>query len=301
MSFSAEAYADLIEQQKLPKEYNNYIPKFIIPLAEKIASAKGSKPAVVVGVNGSQGSGKSTVSVFLKRILEKTHGLSTAVLSVDDFYLTKAERTEKSKKVHPMLLTRGPPGTHDVDLAIQVITELQKPGTKVQIPRFNKAIDDRFPEMETMDGGVQVIIFEGWFVGTPAIEGSLETPMNDLEKTDDANCAWRNHWNECLRKDYSRLWGMMNYLVFLKVPSFEVVYNWRREQEVKLSKVAAGGSGLMLDETKLNRFIQHYERLTKSGLECVPKVADVVIDLNSEHELIEMRFKGETGCVRLRD
>ena len=62
---------------------------------------------MIIGLSGGQGAGKSTITEILKLILKTKYGLKLCVFSIDDFYKTKIERIEMSKKVHPLFLTRG--------------------------------------------------------------------------------------------------------------------------------------------------------------------------------------------------
>lgn len=44
----------------------------------------------------------------------------------------------------PLLITRGVPGTHDVELGISLLTDLKKHlQQNIMIPRFDSSIDDR--------------------------------------------------------------------------------------------------------------------------------------------------------------
>ena len=49
-----------------------------------------------------------------------------------------------SKTIHPLFLTRGVPGTHDIKLLNNVIQKLKKRNFKtVLVPKFDKSKDDR--------------------------------------------------------------------------------------------------------------------------------------------------------------
>lgn len=71
----------------------------------------------VIGINAPQGAGKTTL-VNSFRDLFKRDGLSSVVLSIDDFYLTRGEQQALAEK-HPgnrLVELRGNAGTHDVEL-----------------------------------------------------------------------------------------------------------------------------------------------------------------------------------------
>ena len=101
--------------------------KFYLPLSKWIYSVyKKDKKIKIIGLSGGQGSGKSTITGILKFILKKKYGLDLCVFSIDDFYKTKAERTRMSKKIHPLFLTRGVPGTHDIPFINKTIKQLKE-------------------------------------------------------------------------------------------------------------------------------------------------------------------------------
>ncbi|MBM3594326.1 MAG: kinase [Alphaproteobacteria bacterium] len=236
---------------------------------------------LVLGICGSQGSGKSTLAEAMADDLAGK-GLKSAVLSLDDLYLTRAERERLAKQVHPLLITRGPPGTHDVALGIEVLDALRS-GTPVRMPRFAKAKDDRcdssaWPEVA---GQCDVLIFEGWCLGARAQEPeALAQPLNELEMREDADGRWRSFINEALAGPYQDLFARIDRLVLLQAPAFEVVLDWRQEQEEDLRARLPDAPGLMSWE-QIARFIAHYERITRHILSEMPARADLVVQLDA--------------------
>ena len=294
----------LINQHVLPKQFELWVDEYFRPLAQDIAGRQqGVSRAYVLGIQGTQGSGKSTISEFLKVLLEKEHNLTCAVLSIDDFYFTLKQRMVLANSIHPLLKTRGVPGTHDIPLAMAVLGGLkdQKAHENTPLPRFNKANDDRHgPELwGEIAGKVDVIIFEGWCVGLPPQdEKALSTPCNDLEKNEDSKGLWRSYVNNQLAESYQTLFSLIDDLLVLQAPSFDVVYEWRLLQEQKLINSLQGkgrlhGGSRTLDNEKVKRFISHYQRLTEHALNCLPARASWVLYQNAQHQFTKMVTAGK--------
>lgn len=280
----------LIQQQmadqRLPSNYRQLIDGYLVSLCEQLVQRKAaqSRP-LVVGVNGSQGSGKSTVCVFIKLLLESEYQLTCAVLSIDDFYLSYAARERLAEERHGLLKTRGVPGTHDVGLAINTIESLLK-GEAVAIPRFDKSCDDLLPAAQwpLQQQPVDIILFEGWCVDAlPQPAGQLEQPANQLERDEDSDGEWRRYVNDVLAGDYQRLFGFIDYRLMLKAPSMEAIFEWRSLQEQKLAEKVGSDAGGLMNAEQIKRFIQHYQRLTEWLLQEMPERADTVLLLSADH------------------
>jgi D-glycerate 3-kinase len=287
----------LIAREGLPASFGVTVDRALRPLAKRIAAerARIGRP-MVVGLCGSQGSGKSTFAAFLAALL-RAAGLSAAVLSLDDLYLTRDERRTLAETHHPLLTTRGPPGTHDVALGLHTLhalTDTSHAPSPVALPRFDKAKDARTDSAEwpRAQAPVDVVLFEGWFVGArPQLEADLAAPVNALERDEDADGAWRRKVNAALAGDYQTLFARLDMLVLLQAPSFERVHAWRALQEEKLAArlAAEHRGGEVMDGPALTRFIMHYERLTRWILSEMPERADIVVRLGPDHEVIEVR------------
>lgn len=240
---------------------------------------------IKIGISGAQGSGKSTLATHLTQLL-LARGFTAVELSLDDFYLTRRQRAVLAQRVHPLLATRGVPGTHDVTLALEVIASLQREG-EVALPSFDKASDDRRAPAawRRVRAPVQVIVFEGWCLGaSPQSSAALVQPINALEEAEDADGAWRRGVNAALAGEYQALFATLDELVFLAAPSFDVVQQWRLEQETGLRRLAAEQGverSRMMDDAALARFVSHFERLTRHMLDCMPERADFVVQLDS--------------------
>jgi D-glycerate 3-kinase len=289
MGFKApiDSLDSFISKHGLPEDYKQLASTWFDPLTENLlAQYNSSRKTLIVGINGCQGSGKTTLADYLSMSL-KAHGLKSIAISIDDFYLSHQQRQQLSKDIHPLLATRGVPGTHDTSLAISTLNALRKRSGKVAIPRFNKAQDDRYPvsEFAVIETPLDIIILEGWCVGIEAqTTEDLSLPINRLEETEDRDGHWRQFVNHQLKKNYSKLWHCIDTLIMLKAPSFNCVYQWRLEQEQKLisqnSAFPKGQSNKTMTAEEIRRFIQHYERLTRHSLLSLPGKCHYVFELN---------------------
>ena len=289
-------FGEALETHEL-ESVTQALERVYLPLAAWIANRHQSAP-LLVGVNGAQGSGKSTLCTLLKRVLELGFNLRVVTLSLDDLYLTHAERVHLSQTVHPLLITRGVPGTHDVGLGMDLLSAL-KQGESRSIPTFDKAQDDRksvhlWPNFK---GPADMILFEGWCVGArPQKDTDLIAPVNTLEAEADPDGAWRHYVNDQLKGVYANLFDLLDVLIMLKVPSFEHVFAWRGLQEQRLAESVGAqpnaAEGLM-GPAELQHFIMHFERLTRAMLDEMPSRADLTLFLGEDHQVD--RVQSATG------
>ena len=279
---------------QLPSSYAETAQKWFTPLCEQLLKhQEGATKPFIVGINGSQGSGKSTLTSFIEYYLSSVHGKQVVSLSIDDFYFDQSQRNALAIKVHPLLATRGVPGTHNIPLALDTLRNLDS-GSRTLLPRFDKATDNPFPteQWPVIASSPDFIILEGWCVGaTPQSQSELKPPINHLEEVEDPLGIWRSFVNTELAGDYQTLFAKIDYRIMLKAPSFDCVYQWRLEQEHKLAKKAAKNStGVMSDEEMAN-FVQHYQRITEHALRQLPKKSDTVFYLDETRTITKQDVK----------
>lgn len=257
------------------------MPKSLLWMAIVERLGAKSRSPFVLGLCGAQGSGKSTLAEELAGKL-RGEGLAVASLSIDDLYLTRAERASLAREVHPLLQTRGVPGTHDVALG-QALLHAIDAGEPVLLPRFDKLADERMPpdRWERCDRPLDVLIFEGWCVGArPQPAASLAAPINRLERDEDPDGTWRGYVNAALGGAYQQLFARIDFLTLLAAPAWDVVPAWRMEQERDMQRRAR--SETAMDAAAIARFVQHYERLTRHILAEMPARADLTIRLDRD-------------------
>jgi len=256
-------------------------------VAQALEDALGvSSPVPVLAISGLQDSGKSTLAAQVVT-LAAARGLRAAALSIDDFYLTRAQRQRLARQVHPLLLTRGPPGTHDLPLAHATLDAIgaRQP---VALPRFDKLADERIAQTQwRLEGALDLLVFEGWFLGTPAQQPEeLAAPLNALEREADADGRWRSWCNQALAEHYPALWHRCDRLWFLQPPDFAVVPRWRWQQEQHLQ--AAQPERSSMSRPQLERFVQYYERVSRQALRCLPSKADRVVVLDDQRQVVAL-------------
>ncbi len=289
---------EFLQLHQLDKAYLSMAANWFDPLAAGLAAChSGLSRPILVAVNGSQGSGKSTLADYLVAVLENNHQRSAIALSLDDFYVTRRERIQLSQTVHPLLATRGVPGTHDMALLDDTLDALLTGGREatLRIPRFDKAMDDRRPESDwdRLCGPVDIVILEGWCLGvTPQSPEELISPVNSLEEKEDAQGLWRSYVNEAIKTRFLPLYDRVDQWIMLQAPSFDCVFRWRLEQEQKLAGRASGGSrqGLM-SEAELATFVQHYQRLTEVCLNHLPDKVHYRYLLDWQRNIFQYRHR----------
>ena len=291
-----------INSNHLPAEYADSAERCYLPFAdwveEQISARQGE--TYVLGINGAQGTGKSTLARLISEYLSSTYQRRVAILSIDDLYLTLAERESLAQQVHPMLRTRGVPGTHDVSLGRSIIEQLKalRPDQAVSIPRFDKSRDDRCEatDWSSVSGPVDLLIFEGWCIASRAqLDADLQEPVNDLEATADEDGRWRKYVNDQLRDNYAQLYSVLDSLLFLQAPSFDAILGWRIEQEHRLRDSAAADADAVMSDAEVADFIQYYERVTLHNFNVLPTLAGATIKLGLDHQAVSLEFAKAPG------
>lgn len=251
-------------------------PDLVDLVGRLIAEGPKDRPPLIAVV-GAQGSGKTTLA---RAAAERFGGVQ---ISIDDVYLTRAEREAMARDVHPLFVTRGPPGTHDLGLLGRLIDDLAsaRPGDETLIPDFDKRGDDRRPveRWRRFAGRPAAIVIDAWCLGAlPEDDAALAEPINALEADHDADGRWRRAVNVLVGGDYLDFASRFDAALFLKAPAFDVVLDWRGEQEADLLGVSPNELP-SAERARLADFIQYFERVTRRMLDGGIR-ADVVVPLD---------------------
>lgn len=266
---------------------HGWTPELVAAVLDDALATPGAPP--VFGITGLQGTGKSTLAAQLA-VLARARGLRVVVLSIDDVYLGRHARLRLGREVHSLLATRGPPGSHDVALACATIDALRtlRAGQRVRLPRFDKIADRRLPPSRwlSITRRPDLIVFEGWFLKVPAQPpAALAQPLNALERDEDDAGIWRGYVNRALAQDYAPLWSRIDRLLWLRGPGFEVVPDWRWQQECTLQ--AAHPQRQAMTRAQVLRFVLFFERVSRQAQATLPAIADRTLHVDHLRRVLD--------------
>lgn len=255
------------------------IKKIWVPLAFQIAHWRNAQSRVLIqGFLGGQGTGKTTLTKVLALLLNKL-GYSTVSWSLDDLYLPYVDRVRLRTR-DPRMIRRGPPGTHDVQLGIEVLQQFQRGEFPISLPRFDKSAhggegDRSEPELITQ---ADIILFEGWFVGVRPIVSEFEIV---------ADQQFAQAMNQQLQS-YVPLWELLDRFVILYVPEYQLSKQWRKEAEHKM--IAQGKAGM--SDAEIDEFVEYFWQALHPELFIPPllKQADLVLEIGDGHSVRSINY-----------
>lgn len=269
-----------------------------LPLAMKlIACHQELGRPWIQGILGGQGTGKTTLGRILTWIL--THlGYSTLALSIDDLYKTYLER-QQLRKEDPRLIWRGPPGTHDVELGINLLDRLRNPdGQTIAVPRFDKSLwegqGDRTEPSLVQD--VDILLWEGWFVGVRPVDPAVfDNPPWPIMT--EADRSFARDMNQRLR-DYLPLWDRLDGLMVLYPEDYRLSLQWRTLAEREMKAQGQGG----MSDGEIGEFVEYFWKALHPELFVRPLLrpgseVDLAIEMGGDRRIIAVyspRQMGET-------
>tara|TARA_B100000508_G_scaffold39298_1_gene30808 strand:- start:467 stop:1393 length:927 start_codon:yes stop_codon:yes gene_type:complete len=277
------------------KNKDKMLRSFLIPVCFWMAKKVKKNKTMIVGLSGGQGTGKTTISSIIKIILEKYFKLNVFKISIDDFYKTRKERIILSKKVHPLLKTRGVPGTHDIDMMLNLFRKVKAKKLKsLSLPKFDKSIDDRLSKNKwyKVKSKPDIVIFEGWCVGAKSQSTKqLIKPINSLERFNDKSMKWRKYVNLNLKNKYKKFHSMMDCLLYLKAENFALLRKWRLVQEKKLKiKNKNKKNSKVMNKQEVLNFMMTYQRITEHMFKTTTKYSSIVMSLNGHHQITKLKY-----------
>jgi len=278
------------------KNKNKMLKSYLIPASFWIAKKINKNSPLIIGLAGGQGTGKTTITSIISLILKKYFKLNVFKISIDDFYKTRKERKKLSKNKHPLLMTRGVPGTHDYRIIYEFFKKVKnKKFSKFRLPKFDKSKDDRCRKKLWYKVNLRpdVIILEGWCVGAKSQNNSqIAKPINSLEKIKDPDLVWRKYVNTQLKIHYKNLFKQLNEIIYLKANNFRELQQWRIKQEKTLWLKSKNRKNLrVMSRGDIINFMQTYQRITQNMFKDAPKYASIIMKLNSNHQINSIKFR----------
>ena len=280
------------------KNKDRMLKSYLIPLCFWISKKINRKKPLIIGVAGGQGTGKTTITSIISLILRKYFKLNVFKVSIDDFYKTRNERKKLSLTKHPLLMTRGVPGTHDHKIILNFFKKVKSKNFKsIKLPKFDKSTDDRCKSKlwYKVKFKPDVVILEGWCVGAKAQNSSkIKKPINYLEKFKDPNLIWRKYVNTELKTNYKKLFNHLDEIIYLKSSSFKLLQKWRITQEKRLLLNSKSRRNLkIMKKGDVINFMQTYQRITQNMFKNMPKYASIILNLNSNHQIKTAVYKSK--------
>ena len=278
------------------KNKDRMLKSYLIPLCFWISKKINKKKPLIIGVAGGQGTGKTTITSILSLILRTYFKLNVFKVSIDDFYKTRNERRILSLTEHPLLITRGVPGTHDHKIISNFFKKVKKKNFKnIKLPKFDKSIDDSCKKKlwYKLKFRPDVVILEGWCVGAKAQNHTkLKKPINSLERVKDPNLIWRKYVNTQLKTNYKKLFNHLDEIIYLKSSSFKLLQKWRIKQEKRLWLNSKKKKNLkIMKKGDVINFMQTYQRITQNMFKDAPKYASIIFKLDSKHQINSAIYK----------
>ena len=278
------------------KNKDRMIRSFLIPVCFWIAKKTNKKEPLIIGLAGGQGIGKTTITSIITIILKKYFKLNVFKISIDDFYKTRKQRTLLSKNKHPLLMTRGVPGTHDINIILNFFRKIKvKKFKSLKLPKFNKAVDERYKQnlWYKIKSKPDVVIFEGWCVGAKSQNfRQLRKPINSLERIHDQTFKWRQYVNYQLETKYKKLFNQLDGLLYLRAKNFSLLRRWRLKQEKKLWLKSKNKKNLkIMNKDQVKNFMDTYQRITQQMFKDMPKYSSIIMNLNSSHQIKNIRYR----------
>jgi D-glycerate 3-kinase len=209
----------------------------------------------IIGIQGPIGIGKTTLAAAMQQLLTGL-GFTAQHISIDDYYLPYEARVRIARK-HPhnpyYQVSRGMPGTHDVDALHETVTRA-KQGDAFTIPSFDKSLHggkgDVLPEETHVEGACDFILLEGWFVGWRDRTHYVSTVCRDartaamLHDLDPGGTHAKQVFDNLA--PYVQVWDLLDVMTVLRPQDIMLVSEWRRQQEQQL--ITATGHGQSNDE-----------------------------------------------------
>jgi pantothenate kinase-related protein Tda10 len=184
---------------------------FYLPLAQLLNHWDYDGACNLVGLAGAPGAGKTSIVKILTPLTTILSGRETINVSLDDFYLSPAERQALGHR------WRAAPGTHDLVLLAEFISQVKSGRQMIAVPQYDTAAERRDAPY-VMSEAPRLVLFEGWFVGAPV-------------------------------PGYESLSRALDHLIYLDM-DIDVAFASRVEREAKIRAESGDQKGLTAEQTE---------------------------------------------------
>ena len=262
-------------------------------LLQQIISIHKKNETIIIGIQGGQGTGKTTLAKHISKVLKKKN-FKTVHFSIDDIYKSVKERKELIRKnsQNPFYqIPRGLPGTHQINLLENIFIKSKK-GQKFTIPKFNKSTNKGFGSIKRnkikVSEGLDFLIIEGWCLGIPTTNSKGLIKICNKNKIDLKGMDPELKFHKVplkFIKGYQKLWKHINLTIMLKPDSLKSHHKWRLQQERELKKNTKSG----MTSDQIFTFVNSFLPFTYL---CYDKIKpDVKIIINNKHEFYKLDKK----------
>jgi D-glycerate 3-kinase len=239
----------------------------------------------LIGLSGAPGTGKSSLAHLICTLLNE-FGTDSLVISLDDYYLSKQQRS-KAAATHPLFAQRGVPGTHDWSRLVEDLDKIRSGEVKdLRLPRFDKMKDDRVPfeKFIRLTQPPRVVFLEGWLIGAPPqTSADLCQPVNQTEALQDSDGRWRKQVNETLARYHHDLDTRLDARWVMAVPGCAQVIDWRWQQEQE--SIRTGHQGYLNNRKAVSDFLDQFQRIAQHMCSTCRQWADIIINIDQQHQL----------------
>ena len=211
--------------------------RFVEPLLAQLQMLGRRGQRAVLALNGPVGAGKSTMARVLQQGAAGL-GLGLAVASIDDFYLPWEQR-QRALEGNPFGVSRVPPGSHDVALALDCL-EVWQAGGALRLPRFDKTLRDGLGDRSAEElVEAEVLLLEGWLLGCRSLGREALATIQPPAGLSSEELVWLPHWDQALEA-YQPLWQRCSQLWLLRPQSWQSPRRWRLQAEAKQRQQGGG-------------------------------------------------------------
>lgn len=283
----------------LSQAYRPVFSGLVIPLAAwLLRRQRDHEQPLLVGVSGCQGSGRRLFALALQLILRDAFKARSCVLSLSDFSRGLKDRQQIARSIHPLLIYRDLPGTHDLALLQSTLDGLcSQDCSPIKLPVFDRTRDALLPESQwtRFASGPELILFEGWCLGARAQQDTeLQSPLNEMEKNEDDNATWRKFVNQQLLVEYAPVFSRLETQIFLKAPDWQSAYDWH-VREILTTEAKASQTASSETQKSVRLSVCPYQRLTEAMLRDMPQHTAIILELNAAKQFAGLALNNGRG------